>query len=286
MATIGHRGEFYFRHGARPLLRRSSSHTSGRKPPSRDATAPRPQKRNGMAEAAELPSPRRAGSGALQRQRGKRLFRDRSGPSPIFSEHTDAVGTSAIDGHVVRSRHAVTEPDRRPTAGHIHETAAQLFATDRIRCDPACAARSEGTRRAYTGTNLPKNRPKARGRLPIHTIHQTGAVRMINFEFRQRTDESALLEKGFLPVSARSDLLPESGRRFRSDEVRLRPQDSDTVPGNVFFISRRGGTHPTPTIRPARQVKSDSVAAGHGTTCRRVVFVNIRKPAAPKRTND
>ncbi len=131
-----------------------------------------------------------------------------------------------------------------------------------------------------------EKRPKARGCLPIHTIHQTGAVRIINFEFRQRTDGSALLEKGFLPVSARSDLLPESGRRFRSDEVRLRPQDSDTVPGNVFFISRRGGTHPTPTIRPARQVKSDSVAAGHGTICRRVVFVNIRKPAAPKRTND
>jgi len=137
-----------------------------------------------------------------------------------------------------------------------------------------------------TGTNLPKSVRRHGAVFPIHTIHQTGAVRMINFEFRQRTDESALLEKGFLPVSARSDLLPESGRRFRSDEVRLRPQDSDTVPGNVFFISRRGGTHPTPTIRPARQVKSDSVAAGHGTICRRVVFVNIRKPAAPKRTND
>lgn len=80
-----------------------------------------------------------------------------SGPSPTFSEHTDTVGTSAIDGHVVRSRHAVTEPDCRPPAGHIHETAAQLFATGRIRCDPACAARSEGTRRAYTGTNLPKS---------------------------------------------------------------------------------------------------------------------------------
>ena len=125
-------------------------------------------------------------------------------------------------------------------ARHIHETAAQLFATDRIRCDPACAVRSAGTRRAYTGTNLPKNHPKARGSLPIHTIHQTGAVRMINFEFRQRTDESALLEKGFLPVSARSDLLPESGRRFRSDEVRLRPQDSDTVPGNVFSYQEEG----------------------------------------------
>lgn len=123
---------------------------------------------------------------------------------------------------------------------------------------------------------LTEKRPKARGSLPIHTIHQTGAVRIINFEFRQRTDGSAVLGKGFFPVSARSDLLPESGRRFRSDEVLLRPQDSDTVPGNVFFISRGGGAHPTSTIHPARQAKSDSIAAGHGTTCRRVVLAETR----------
>ena len=67
----------------------------------------------------------------------------------------------------------------------------------------------------YTERRIGKNGNIA----PVYGEHQIGPVRVVDLEFRQRISKRTVHAEG--PFAGRLDSLPETGQRFRFDEVFL-----------------------------------------------------------------